>query len=128
MSFSYIFYFWRLSDFLDNERAITIEIIFSRIMYAIAISRTTSGYINELRKARAADNKDSARELAKTISESVMNGAIRLYKLRNAWNVLQVTPTHQPKNLKFCSQDSREEQTAPNSSQTSSPSSSRSSN
>lgn len=67
-----------------------MEIIFSRIIYALTMGRSASGYVHELRKARAAANPSRETTIAKTLGEVLMNSALRLYKLRNCHSFIYV--------------------------------------
>lgn len=67
-----------------------MEIIFTRIIYALAMGRSSSGYVHELRKAREAANPSRETSVAKTLGEVLMNSALRLYKLRNCHHLIYV--------------------------------------
>lgn len=74
-----------------------MEIIFSRIVYALSVSRSCSGYIHELRKARLSGNSSRETEVAKTLSEVLMNATIRLHKLRTCHDIIYVNLLSQRK-------------------------------
>jgi hypothetical protein len=77
--------------FLDNEVAMTMELIFSRVAYALAMSRSTSGAVSRLRTLRQGNNLGLAPDVAKQIGDVYSNAAIRLLKLKNAWNLISVS-------------------------------------
>ena len=67
---------------LDNEISCTMEIIFSRYLYALGISKSISGHIVQLRKATLGKNEESCKENLKGIMERMSNAAVRLYKMK----------------------------------------------
>jgi hypothetical protein len=75
---------------LDNEVAATMEIIFSRYLYAIGFLRSCSGYINELRKAKEEKNTTRCGEILKSVMERLSNATIRILKLKSQENLIFV--------------------------------------
>lgn len=65
----------------DNEIGVTMEIIFSRQLYAAALSRAAAGWVSELRNARNQNQIARAKELSKNISDIYINATIRMKKL-----------------------------------------------
>ena len=76
---------------IDNEIAATMEIVFSRYLYALGFLRSCSGYINELRNAREEKNTVRCGELLKSIMERLSNATIRILKLKDQETLLFVS-------------------------------------
>jgi hypothetical protein len=70
-----------------------MEIIFSRQLYASALSRAAAGWISELRNARSQNQTARAKGLAKNISDIYMNATIRMKKLLAQSNLIYVRNT-----------------------------------
>jgi hypothetical protein len=75
---------------IDNEIAVCMEIIMSRLLYASALSRSAAGWISELRNARNQNQLARAKTLSKNVSDIYMNAAIRLKKLEASQALIYV--------------------------------------
>jgi hypothetical protein len=60
-----------------------MEIIFSRYLYSLALLRSCTGYIRQLRVAKHDKNNIRCTELLKILMERVSNAAIRILKMKD---------------------------------------------
>jgi len=79
--------------FLDNEVAATMEMIFSRLAYSLAMSRSTSGAVTRVRTLRFGSNLGLVPDVSKEVGDVICNAAIRLVKLEAAWRLINVKKT-----------------------------------
>ena len=69
----------------------TMEIIFSRYLYALGLLRSCSGYVRELRNAKRDKNKIRSTELLKVLMERVSNAAVRILKMKDQERLIFVS-------------------------------------
>ena len=87
---------------LDNEVAVTIEIIMSRYAYALTVLKSISGHLCQVREAQMAGDahlcqvreaiknrsKDQVLNLSKDIMDRIRNATIRVYKMWGTENFI----------------------------------------
>jgi len=73
---------------LDNEVAVTIEIIMSRYAYALTVLKSISGHLCQVREAIKNRSKDQVLNLSKDIMDRIRNATIRVYKMWGTENFI----------------------------------------
>lgn len=71
-----------------------MEIIFSRYLYALALLRSCTGHVKELRNAKKDKNNVRSTEILRVLMDRVSNAAVRVLKLKDQERLIFVSCTH----------------------------------